>query len=152
MGMSKRFIGINEPKSNKIKPTYINISVNSEKINVVIGAISEIPSNLRVVSAKVALIANNDDNSEATIHFKNDALEYFSLRYSPKTTIPSVAKAESHREVSKIEYGSSKHITVTATKREVKESLVRENKYSSDEIISMKPALVTDTENPVRVI
>ena len=41
---------------------------------------------------------------------------------------------------------------VTATNREVRESLALAKRYKSEEIMSISPALVTETENPVRVI
>ena len=65
---------------------------------------------------------------------------------------PSAANAESHREISKTEYGCSSIIKVTEIKRFVTESFDRASKNSSEEIITITPDLTTETGNPVKVI
>ena len=101
----------------------------------------------------MALIANTEDKKGARKERSDLLTEFFeSSVNSEKTIIPSVANAESQSEVSKTENGSNKQMTVTDKNRFVTESLELENRKSADEIESMRPALTTDTGNPVNAI
>ena len=66
--------------------------------------------------------------------------------------IPSVAKAESQSEVSKTEYGSASMMIVTDKNKLVTESFEDEQRKSKAEIMSISPALTTETVNPVSAI
>ena len=71
---------------------------------------------------------------------------------SEKITIPRVAKAESHSEISKIEYGITITIIVTDIKRLVTESFELDNRKSKADITVINPALITERGNPVIAI
>ena len=120
------------------------------------GESTETVSKDMAVITYVHPIANKDTKKGLT-HFLNtriiiDPLFSTLLSYSEKNMTPTVAKADNQRDRSKAALGVNKTIINTDTVSEVKESCVEDSKYSMVDIRSIKPALVTETDIPVRII
>ena len=121
-------MGISQPINIITHPRYIIISARKENIMVVIGASKENPPNDALDTAMVALIANTDA-SMARIKYRTAffilSLGFFIVELiSPKATMPKVAKADNHKDMSIIEFGFMMHMTSTATDKDVSESLL----------------------------
>ena len=150
-------IGIIFPIISAMHPRYIITSAIKEKISVVIIPRQEIPPKMNVEIASVALIAKTDAIIPSQIERKIACVIFFGFFirlevYSPSTIIPSVASADSQSDVENTAQGSKRQIRETATVRDVILSRVREKRNNTEAIITIKPARITETENPVRAI
>jgi len=129
------------------------IETLTTRINVEIGESTEKPSNENCVIKIVAEIASTEGSSPL-----NNLLFIFADSFgiasiiSDEIITPRVAKAESHSEISKIEYGVVMQIKETAINREVTGSLSLYTIFKSEEIISIIPARLTETGSPVNNI
>ena len=126
IGERMNFIGINLPTISIAPPRYIMISTNNPKINVEIGESIEKPLNENCVIKIVAEIANTEGSNPFMnlLFIFADSFGIASI-ISDEIITPRVAKAESHSEISQMEYGVVMQIKETAMNREVTGSLSR---------------------------
>jgi hypothetical protein len=137
------------PISKRTTPRNINNSNNKEKISVVKIDMTDMPLKFKTVIKDVAEIANRDAKREIKILRKKLGFTYFSESHSFIIMIPKVANADNQSDKSFIEFGLKITKEETEMSKDVTLSCDADNRYKSVEIISIIPALITDTEKPV---
>ena len=117
---------------------------------------TENPSNLSAVNAKVAAKANTDIrhpflSAISIFTSKPVSLSGFSA-ISEKAITPSVANALNHSDKSKTAVGLNRTIRNTEMNRDVTASALLDKRKMAPDMISIKPDLSTDAEKPVNAI